>query len=262
MKGYQDRACKELPLQRALTVRSKVPAEFLLLSEAIDHLTQGMWGGLKRPAPLVQYKTKPSRRDDFAIFGRWREKSAEVMTTAALKGRLTIHVVADLEFKAGGTPPYSTENLRMAVVPRKVLEGLITTRGRLPDQAFRPTLKTAGGDQRLLALLHNGLLVVQRNELAKWYRAERAKRRWPSQRDVKKAPLGRPSKQSDELRTAVWALANDDLWAASAGIPALRTLLIERGQVVPSDYTLRRLVKRMHAETGEKPFWRRKNKLP
>jgi hypothetical protein len=138
------------------------------------------------------------------------------------------------------------------VVPVGVLNGLMTSRGGLPDHAYRPSIKTAGGDEGLLALLTTGLLVVRTMEFEVWYRSERAKGRWASQRARKKKPEGRPSKQTEALRNAIFGLVRDLKWNGKAGITALHNLVVISGRSdIPSPDTLARLVDRMHQETGE-----------
>ena len=78
-------------------------------------------------------------------------------------------------------------------VPVSVLARLITTRGSLPDHPIRPTIKTAEGDEKLLGLLTVGVLVIRASDFDVWYRSDRAKGKWPSQRSRLKLGGGRVS---------------------------------------------------------------------
>jgi hypothetical protein len=224
----------------------------LRISCATNRLAEGMWGGLPRPEPVVMLKQSQQKLS--VGFGPWREKAAECLTAAAIKGELAIYVVAEPKVPSKdriltGRSPKQTDPV---VVPRAVLMRLITSHGGLPDHPFRPSIRTAGGDDSLLSLLTTGLLVVRTSDFETWYRSERAKGRWASQRSRKKSPEGRPTKQTDALRNAVLRLVRDLEWNGEAGIAALRRLLVASGRSdVPSPDTLARLVDQMYHETGE-----------
>jgi hypothetical protein len=144
-------------------------------------------------------------------------------------------------------------------VPVSVLARLRTTRGSLPDHPIRPSIKTAQGDVKLLGLLTIGILIIGARDFDAWYRLERAKGKWPSQRSKLKIGGGRPTKQVERVRKAVIELVHDGKWSAKASIAKLHRLLIDSGGLeVPSPDTLARLVERLHAETGEAKFFRAK----
>jgi hypothetical protein len=69
---------------------------------------------------------------------------------------------------------------------------------------------------------------------------------------------GRPTKQTESLKSAVLTLVCDGAWSAKDGIVKLRRLLVERGEPknVPSIDTLERLVYRLYLETGDLAFRR------
>jgi len=224
-----------------------VPEGYLRLSSATNRLADGMWGGLPRPDPVVSIKQ--SQKKLSVGFGPWREQAAERLTAAATDGEVLVYVVAKPQDRSKRRPQVEIEPV---VVPVGVLNRLITSRGGLPDHAIRPSIRTAGGDESLLASLTTGLLVVRTNDFEAWYRSEQAKGRWASQRSRKKRLEGRPTKQTQALRNAVLGLVHDGKWNGEAGVTVLHRLLVASGRSeVPSPDTLARLVDKMHSETGE-----------
>jgi hypothetical protein len=134
------------------------------------------------------------------------------------------------------------------LLPAAVISQMIPRRGGLPDHPLRPTLKTAGGDQKILALLQVGLLVVRVKEFNAWYVFERTKGKWPSQRSKLKRREGRPTKQSEALEVAVISLMREQ----KTSIPKLCQRLVDSGRAkIPSLDTLARLVDRLYRETGD-----------
>jgi hypothetical protein len=222
---------------------------YLPLSRATNRLADGMWGGLQRPEPVVTLKQRQKKLS--VGFGPWRERAAECLTAAAMKGELTVYVVAKAQVRSKERK--RRQAIELVVVPVGVLNRLMISRGGLPDHAIRPSIRTAGGDESLLALLLTGLLVVRTNDFEAWYRSEQTKGRWPSQwRSRKKSPEGRPTKQTDALRNAVLGLVRDLKWDGKAGVAALHRLLVVSGRSeIPSPDTLARLVDQLHRETGE-----------
>jgi hypothetical protein len=238
---------------RVVTDPLPVPSGFLLISDAVDILAQGMWGGYRRPHPVAKYKQTRARRDVSVGFGPWKEKAAKRLRASAIAGKLKVHAIAHLRQPAKTTISVAPKiyDVQMA---SSVLKRLIPCRGGLPNQVLRPTIKTTGGDERLLALLNRGapLLAFREQEFHEWYRFERAKGRWPSQKSKRKPSGGRPSKQSEALKNAIGRLVREKSWRAKDGIPKLRRLLVEAGYVgIPSIDTLRRLVMSMFVETGD-----------
>jgi len=113
--------------------------------------------------------------------------------------------------------------------------------------------------KKLLGLLTIGILIIGARDFDAWYRSERAKGKWPSQRSKLKIGGGRPTKQVKRVRKAVIKLVHDGKWSGKASIAKLHRLLIDSGGFeVPSPDTLARLVERLHAETGEAEFFRAK----
>jgi hypothetical protein len=256
MQSHRGKISEARSTHTMITESLPLPSGFLPISDAVNILAQGMWGGYRRPHPVVAYKRVRARRDDSVTFGRRKEKAAKRLRASAIAGKLQVYVIANLR-----QPPETTTlvaprayNVQMASVPTSVLERLITWRGGFPDQALRPTIKTTGGDEKLLALLTRGMgvLAVREQEFRKWYRCERAKGRWPSQKSKRTRSGGRPSKQSEALNKAIGQLVREESWRAKDGIPKLRRLLVQAGGAdMPSVDTLRRLVMNMFDETGD-----------
>ena len=233
----------------------QLPQGYLRLSDAMERLSVGVWGGLKRATILRGHTRGPP------AYGRWREYSAERITNALLNGQLKVFVVAEpqLESEESSPPPPPTKD--PVVVPTDVLERLISWRNAMPDHVLRPTLKTAGNNEQLLVLLTVGILVVQEEEFKRWYKLERARYKWPSQRSSTRPRRGRPMKR-DAIRNNVETLIEEGQWRASDGFSKLRRLLLSSHcPYVPSVDSLQRLIDRMHTETGKPQLFRPKSKL-
>jgi hypothetical protein len=238
---------------------STVPEGFLRVSDAVGLLAAGMWGGLPRPAPVQAIKRKFKKLS--VGFGPWREQAGQCLRSAAVKGKLPIYVAAEHQVapSAPAAAPSSSGTTNPIAVCASVVRQLVTRRGSLPDHPIRPSVKTVAGDMRLLNLLTFGVLLVRASEFARWYRSERAKGKWRSQRSRSTAAVGRPAKQSDRMRNAIIALVRDGKWSAEGGIAKLQRLLCASGRYdVPSPDTLARVVDELHQETGEPEYFRPK----
>jgi hypothetical protein len=172
-----------------------IPDGFLRLSDAVDRLARGIWGGLRRPAPVRAAKREDKRAR--IGFGPWKQEAGKQLRRAAIDGKLAIYAFAEPLTAAN-----NQSQMPVAVSPT-VLGRLIASRETLPDHPFRPTLKTTAGDQKTLELLQNGILLAAEQEFNHWYHSERAKRRWASQQSTLKRKEGRPSKQTQALKNAV-----------------------------------------------------------
>jgi hypothetical protein len=168
-----------------------IPDSFLRISEAVSVLARGMWGGLRRPDPVRQLKRYKQYRNESVGFGPWQEEAARRFRTAAIEGDVQVYVFAKTDRSAGHV---ETVPVSLSI---EVLKRLIAPRGGFPDHAVRPSLKTAGGDDQLLALLVRGIFLVSKKEFEDWYRSQRSKRRWASQRSTKRRSGGRPSLQTE-----------------------------------------------------------------
>ncbi len=242
-----------------------VPDGFLRISDAVNRLANGVWGGLPRPVPVQAFKQTAKRAS--IGYGPWREYAAQCFRAATLTGELAVHVVEDSQASAQECPQALPQNcdptrrspreILPVLVPVSVLTRLLTSRRGLPDHAIRPTIKTAEGNEKLFALLTVGVLAVRESEFEAWYRSERAKGKWSSQRSRSKFANGRPTRQTETLRNAVLGLVRQGAWSGKASFTELRRLLVTSGRSdVPSIDTLERLVKRLHLETGEPELFR------
>lgn len=236
---------------------STVPEGYLRVSDAVDLLAAGMWGGLPRPAPVQTIKRTCKKVS--VAFGPWRDKAGQCLRSAAVQGKLPIYVAAERQVPPGApaAAPSSSGSTNPVAVSASVVRQLVTTRGSLPDHPIRPSVKTVAGDMKLLRLLTIGVLLVRASEFGRWYRLERAKGKWGSQRSRLRAAVGRPAKQSDLIRNAIIALVRDGAWSANAGITKLHRLLCACGRYdVPSPDTLARVVDELHQVTGEPEYFR------
>jgi hypothetical protein len=223
-----------------------LPEGFLRFSVAVDLLAQGIWGGLQRPIPVQKFKWQYKKIS--VGFGPWKEKAGQCLRSAAIDGKVPVYVFGTPQSEIGDLSPEIT------LVPVIALRRLIPIRGSLPDHP-RASMKAAGGDGKLFRSLNTGLLLVRRSEFDAWYQRERAKRRWPSQRSTSKRRDGRPSVQTDDLRTAVINAMRE----RKTSIAALRRRLVGSGRAdIPSLDTLERLVDQLYRETGEAEFFRMK----
>jgi hypothetical protein len=246
--------------------KARVPEEFLLFSDAINRLAEGIWGGL--PSPLPVARIKRAHKKESVGFANWRERAGQQLTESALTGAPTIYVFVSTQAASNkhGVAQASSLATEPVRIPVKVRSRLLLSHGSLPDRPIRPSIKTSDGDEKLFALLRSGVLVVRKTEFGDWYRSERARGRWPSQRSPspKRRSVGRPSKQTD-LRNAVLALAREGAWNGRDPITNLprdpitnlhRHLVRSGRPDVPSCDTLARLVDQLHDETGELELWR------
>lgn len=260
--------------------------DFIQLSDAAHRLERGIWGGLPKPAPLQAIKSsdlrggsvvfdlrgvggrkrklrsllawgeeknrkfviRPGHRKVGSLgFGPWREEAGKLLRTAVIQGKFGVYV------SPVGAAAIKKCRPELLKVPCDTLRRMIPQRGSLPDHTVRPSLKLAGGDEKVFDLLRNGVLLVHTKEFEDWYRSERANGKWPSQRSKRRK--GRPSKQTDGLTTAVMTLMREQ----KTSIPELRRRLIALGRTeVPSLDTLGRLVDRQYRETGEPALRRTK----
>ncbi len=180
---------------------------------------------------------KQSQKKLSVGFGPWRQEASRSLRAAAVKGEFMVYVVAEprIRSKDRTLTNRSLKRVEPTVVPVNVLRRLISPRGALPDHPIRPSMETAEGDEKLFALLTVGLLVVRASDFDIWYRSERAKGKWPSQRSKLKVRDGRPSIQTEALRNAVLALVHDLKWNGKDGIMSLHRLLVaSRSYKAPS----------------------------
>jgi hypothetical protein len=203
-----------------------------------------MFGGYRQPKPV--HKIKLDYQKAPVGFGAWREYAQQRVRAAAVFGKLPVYVQ-----RCSDPGPL--------LVPPDVIARLMVIRGGLPDHPISPTLKIAGGNERLLHVLETGILLVRENDFAPWYKAERRGSRWPSQYSSKKRrSAGRPTKMTANLRSA----AADELREhGQVSIAQLRRILIASGhRDVPSVDTLARLLDQLHRETGNPHFFHAKRR--
>jgi hypothetical protein len=225
-----------------------IPCGFLALSNAVNRLASAVFGGLRAPVSLGPVKQVSGARLSLG-FGPWRDHAAGRLRDAALKGELSIYVTADLRRRL--TPYCCRGKVEPVRLPKKVLERLVMSRAGLSDHPIRPSLKTTDQDEKLLALLRAGILVVCEFEFKAWLQSERAKGKWSSQRSRLKPRVGRPSKQTAALSQEVLKVVRSGEWNGKEPIRALVRELEPVGYGGISEDTLIRLVRQLYLETGE-----------
>ena len=225
---------------------SEVEAEFLLISEAVTRLEAGMFGGdVRRPQAVVDAKKHYPKAS--IGWGLRKQSAAKTVDAAIQSGKLSLYTFGASE-RGGMVGPIR--------VPLEVVARMIRARAGLPDHMIRPSvdmLRDKLVTAELFSALSNSALYLRRSEFDVWYDDQANRRRWSSQRKIKKktkkAPIGAPSKQTDELLTSIIARVEEGSWTAKDGIAKLATLLISRG--APKRNTLRRAVDQIHIETGD-----------
>ena len=70
-----------------------IPDGFLRLSDAVNQLGRGIWGGMRRPAPLRAMKPE-DRRGVSVGFGPWKEEAGRQLRTAVIEGKIAVYVFA------------------------------------------------------------------------------------------------------------------------------------------------------------------------
>jgi hypothetical protein len=233
-----------------------LPDGYVSFSAAVTRLAEGMWGGLPRAEPVQTIKMVAKKAS--IGFGPWREQVGRRLTDAVRQGGLAVYVAVDPQRSVQHIVAAQHLSVEPIVVPTNIVNRLIASRGTLPDDPIRPTLATTNGDEKLLAMLSVGVLLVRADEFERWYGSERTKSKWASQRSTTKSLVGRPTRQTPAIRNAVLAFARERRWTGEHGVTELRRLLIAAGRTdVPSTDTLTRMVDQMHRETGEPALFRK-----
>jgi hypothetical protein len=228
--------------------------DFLLISKAVARLEAGMFGGgLKRPEPVeaakrpepVKAAKKPYRKKSYrrASIG-WslqRQRAAALVDAAIMSGDLSVQV----DLAEDGAH-------RMLQVPLQTLGRLVRTRGGLPDHAIRPMAILPRDNlvtPELLAALSKSAMYLRGSEFDAWYNRLKSRGRWASQRPSKAPRIGRPSKQTAELRTSIIARVEEGSWSGAEPVARLVRLLALRG--APLRNTVKRAVDQLYIETGD-----------
>jgi len=220
--------------------------ELLLISEAVARLRGGIYGSLKQAEAIKDAKKSYPRAS--IGYGPQKEEAAKLIGSAVLKGELAVYVMTNLASSDGET---------LLQVPPNVLQQMIRVRNGLPDHAIDPMRRLSKGSvsTELLGSLSKSSMFLRCDQFTAWYEKLRSRRNWPSQRASKKAPIGRPSKQTDGLRHRIVGLVNDGRWSAQLNsIVDLHQLLKSKG-ATPSRQTVTRLIKHLHLETGDRRYW-------
>jgi hypothetical protein len=212
---------------------TEVETQFLLISEAVARLEAGMFGGaVKRPEPVKAAKKIYPQAS--IGWGPHMEKAASAIHAAILKGSLGLHVY---------TRPTAEGVSHTLHLPIDVLTRLLKVHGGLPDHAIRPSaslFRDASVTPELFAALSSSGMYMHRREFEAWYKKQKSRDRWPSQRASTKPRTGRPPKQTDELFTSIRARVAENSWSAADGIAKLVKLLVSHGAPKPQYRSARR----------------------
>jgi hypothetical protein len=237
--------------------------DVLLISEATTRLQKGMFAQKFKPllvaeakmwfekanqlslaAPLVDklnvnLPQRTERRQKLSLgCGPWREKAAKLIRTAALTGKLKVY---DKTFK---------------LVPPEILALIVPIRSALPDHPTLIYSPPHGSliDRAHLMSLRRRAILLSKSEFDVWYRAEKAKQKWPSQQKARKrrAEVGRP-RTAPIWRERIIECVEAGRWNAQESIVALRRLLQKcpTDEKLPSDDTLARIVDALFEELSD-----------
>jgi hypothetical protein len=229
------------------------PPGFVLISNAVKRLENGMFGGLGRPDMVDRIKKACPRLSIGS--GPQREKAAEAICQAVLSGKLQVYVERRGQARDSNSGADRIPTLR--IVPSAVLKILPKTRGGLPDAAIRVPLfllREKLVDEETFVALSSGPLLLKETDFASWYRREKRKGKWPSQRNRKSPHVGRPSKQDPTLINKVTSIVRANAW--SGKVSELERLLARDGIVVSHD-TVARILDALFVTTGDERFRRR-----
>jgi hypothetical protein len=234
---------------------------YLRYSDAMAYLAKGMSGGMSRPRIL----NKPKKEfPNLSIgFGPWSERAGRRLADALINHELPAYIALEYHDRVANSGHESdpSEPHRIVVLPKNFLKGEIpTSRGVLSDHLIRPTHKKAKANAINFELLKTGILLVRKDEFIIWYRTERAKGKWPSQRTRSKPSNGRPSKQTAQLRKAILNHVDAGRWDGSQKITVLYKLLRREQSNLPSTDTLCRAVDQLYAELGDARLRRKKQR--
>ena len=250
----------------------------LLISEATARLQKGMFA--RKPTPLLVAEAKmrfehaqklpptaalagkqkayapqrTERRQKLSIgCGPRREKAANLIRIAALAGKLKVYVT------------YGTEHQTFEAVSPDILTLIVTARNALPDHPTHIYRAPHGSsiDPAYLMRLSRGTLYLSKSEFELWYRAEKAKQKWPSQQEGQKrrAKVGRP-RMAPIWRERIVECVEAGRWTAQEPIVALRKQLLKypSDAQLPSDDTLARIVDKLFPEEGDDHYRRNKRR--
>lgn len=201
---------------------------------------------------------RPEHRESIG-YGAWKDHAGKTLSTAALKGRLTVYAFASAPDMAS-----DSDISKPVVIPRDVLRRMVLRRGCLPDRAIQPSHKMTNYNNALLKLLSQGVLLVCAQEFNEWYRGERNKGTWASQGKRKRPRCGRPVKLTNYLETVITNLMQaTQKQATQMSVAALHRQLIVKGcTYVPSQDTLARILDQLHRKTGDPSLRRNKRSRP
>jgi hypothetical protein len=218
-----------------------VDIELLLISEAVSRLESGMFGGVKHPELVLKVKEQEPALDVGS--GPRREDASRAIYKAIMDEKLAVYVLQHSSEKQSESAPLE--------VPKALLQQMIRARGGLPDYAIRPeTLSYQRTTGRLESALRQSALYLQVEQFDAWYKKNRKKRVWRSQRSSNKPRIGRPKEDARAINLVI-DLVNSRVWSAqNNSVAELVRLLVEKGEKL-SRQTVKRVLEHLYKETGE-----------
>jgi hypothetical protein len=222
---------------------TSVASEYLLISEAVERLEAGMWGGRTRPQVVIDAKKHYPRAS--IGFERRKKMAGEAIYEAMKSHKLPVYVFPGTE--------EALPILEPIAVPVELLVLMPKVRKSLPDRLVRHPFNLFRNHSMapdLFAALSTSSLLLRKTDFDAWYKKQRARRLWKSQISSRKPRIGRPSKQTEELLTSIKALVAQGRWTAADGIAKLAELLAGATELPKRD-TLRRAIDRLFDDTGD-----------
>lgn len=213
-----------------------VESNLIPLSEATLSLEQSMYGSLSRPQLVVEAKQKFKRSSIGK--GHWRRMALAAIAKAVRHGKLRLFASPSID---------SVD--RTFEVPRSVF-ALVIGQNSLFDHVHfiaggKELKKLSPNHQTIATKLPGCALYLLREQFLEWKQNEKAKGKWPTQFGKTKSQKskGRPRSEWPKWHNLIDQAVNGNKWNLDAGIPALRKFLQSQHADVPSEDTLRRIVK-------------------
>ena len=207
---------------------------YLPVSECVEKLMNGMFGKLRRSAPLMGVKEREGERLRLR-YGPWREKAAQRIREATLDGELKVYLIPRPTEEQETYPTIS--EAMPEPLPIEAIRLIVPVRDGLPDNPVR----TGRGPWK--RRIETGSLLIDAVEFDGWYKQERLRGLWPTQVSCKKPRRGRP-RIDDTLEQRIMEIVVDGGWTAQRPIADLLRDLALIGMPASKD-TVTRIIERL-----------------